>query len=441
MPSSTALTRLATDGRHARRAVAAAATVLLLLGAGCRKSPSPLAEADVHAALRRALDVPLPEAARLTEEAPVGPMTGSGNRLSYGMHAVDATDARVQPYVSAYLDALTETDGPVDTSVLEEALDVAPDHEDVLSLLAMARAREGRTGVAIQLLQQILAAHERPQAPAFAALAGLLADRGDVVEAIRVASDGLEAWPGHARLHALHGRLLLAEDRIDEAIAHLEQAHRVHPTDPTLSLALAEAYQRAGHHVFAMHLAEVAFWSTADLEERMAASAMVHRSLSDNVSTDEEGGVHVSLVPARPTSRSREVLEDARSTWDRRVEASMALAEQLVAEHPPSGEGAELERLALLRTWSTRLAIASQPQLPVHPVAALHVKADLAGCALGYHASVLGLHDGSFEAWFLAHPERAYAVSQCDADGLFEPSPTWDASRHVWGVSLGEVPI
>jgi len=375
----------------------------------------------------------LPDAARLTEREPEGPVTEDGQQLSYGMLVMNEDDRVAHPYIAAYLESHEEDpDGAM--AQLDQALELVPGHEDTLTLQAMDLARRGDKDGAIALLRQALAQNERPQAPTFITLTTLLAPI-DMDEALAVNQRGLELWPNHVRMLGSLGTLRLIADRPAEAVGPLEQAYRLTPNNHMLRLALAHAYAETGHHVFAMHLAETAYWMSEDEDHRAACAGVVRDSWAQNVRVQGDSVV-TTLVPTPPSEGSMDVLADPDASWDVRYEAAAAIAAVAIEEPPQRDPVAELDRLARMRAMTTRIAVATAPERPVHPTAAWHVRADLEGCSVGYHAVVLSPDIELLSSWLDARPAEAQAIATCLEAGLLTRELDVDLSRVTWGIPL-----
>lgn len=104
---------------------------------------------------------------------------------------------------------------------------------------------------------------------ALVTLASELTDRGQSVEAIPFAKRAIQLQPQSHVARGLYGKALLNAERIPEAIAQLEEAVRIAPTNANVRYSLAIAYGRAGRKEDAAREREI----FAQLQGKRASAA------------------------------------------------------------------------------------------------------------------------------------------------------------------------
>jgi Tfp pilus assembly protein PilF len=124
----------------------------------------------------------------------------------------------------------------------EAQLQLNADRAEARSELAHLRRRQGQEAAALEQLQAALRLNPLYQA-AYLELAELHRSAGREEQAAQVLRDGLQQRPQSALLHYSLGLSLVRQQHKEQALAHLQQAQQLAPTDPRFALTLALALQ------------------------------------------------------------------------------------------------------------------------------------------------------------------------------------------------------
>ncbi|MEJ2129628.1 MAG: tetratricopeptide repeat protein [Woeseiaceae bacterium] len=131
-------------------------------------------------------------------------------------------------------------------AVCRRVVEQQPDHVDALHLLALVTRKQGQLEEAESLFVRCL-----------------------------------EKAPRRADIHANFGNLLRAAGRTDEAIAEYESALDIDATFRPARIALARAYNKAGHFTHALATCERLLANDPDDAEAWAARGTAHRGMDD----------------------------------------------------------------------------------------------------------------------------------------------------------------
>ncbi len=130
---------------------------------------------------------------------------------------------------------------------LRHVLQLQPAHFDALHLLGLIMRRQGRSGLALELLRRAVAANGN-SAAAHRHLANVLVDAGALDEAIASFDRAIELRPDFAEAHMGRGCTLLNLQRPRAALTSFDQLVRLRPNDAaahssraTVLLALGRA--------------------------------------------------------------------------------------------------------------------------------------------------------------------------------------------------------
>lgn len=130
---------------------------------------------------------------------------------------------------------------------LQQALRYNPQSQLAATMLAKVRQRLGKTGEAVEGLNQALAGH-RADSPRPNMLLGRLQLRSGALEdAVKTLSRSVKECPDDARLESDLGAALLGTKDFDKAIHALERALQLKPDLVPAKLKLAEAHFGAGN--------------------------------------------------------------------------------------------------------------------------------------------------------------------------------------------------
>jgi tetratricopeptide (TPR) repeat protein len=134
---------------------------------------------------------------------------------------------------------------------LDHAMSMQPTFPKVLVMRAGLELRAGRIEGAGKYFLPLLKAH--PGVPELRQIvthwrwqAGRAAAKSNPASAERHYREGLALQPDHADLNVDLGALLLAANRVSEAVPPLETYYRLQPAKPEASLLLSQAYARTG---------------------------------------------------------------------------------------------------------------------------------------------------------------------------------------------------
>ncbi len=183
--------------------------------------------------------------------------------------------------------------------LLEAALATHPENLTLLNGLAAAHLSLGELGRARDLLSRALEV-DATSVETHLNLAGwaLAAKRPQL--AIEYVDRALATAPRLARLHALRAQALVAERRLDEAIASLEEALRFEVRDPGLYVGLGVLYSTTGRWQAARALHERALEGWPDLAPAHLGLCEACLALGDRGSAREACDRLAALAPDHP---------------------------------------------------------------------------------------------------------------------------------------------
>lgn len=106
-----------------------------------------------------------------------------------------------------------------------------------------------------------------------------------LAEYVRICEQHPEDWRSHVSL----GNALVGDDRLEEAIEHLEKAVRLGPREELTHLVLATSYERLGRLQEAIREYRAVRVTTGELQNRSAALAKV-KELEQRLAEEEQEG-------------------------------------------------------------------------------------------------------------------------------------------------------
>ena len=131
-------------------------------------------------------------------------------------------------------------------SQIRELLKLYPDHPNLHYLYGMVLLH-GDSGLAIEEFQRELAI-QPTSVPALLAIAHEKERRTELDEARTYAERAVAADPSDFAPHAMLGRILASQGRVEEGAAELEKARDIDSSSPQVYFALASAYARLGRN-------------------------------------------------------------------------------------------------------------------------------------------------------------------------------------------------
>ena len=149
--------------------------------------------------------------------------------------------------------------GQVDAALelIGQAIALAPNNDDLYSVLRDICQREERFAQAEEILAQLRADHG-PSASLWATEGWLHACQERTTAAVEALRQAIQLDEQHLFAHIELSRLLIAEERFAEAEVALAEAVRIQPDDPQLALTLGDCQLRQGLAEQAAHTFEQA---------------------------------------------------------------------------------------------------------------------------------------------------------------------------------------